>query len=176
MTANIWKRLRMGKSPLPTWLRLRCLNPIKTISFSAMAPWIWIPSQAYLARIHTTGRLGRYVSKSVSYIGKETLIKHPALETDEPDPRRLPCLHFHNYSRQHHPGIRRHCTRTWSVTATCELSYLAPDRRIGRCTLSVEALVQSVRTSAHLSLVPDTELDLQCGLCEESNIWLDGCV
>ena len=166
----------MGKSPLPTWLRLRCLNPIKTISFSAMAPWIWIPSQAYLARIHTTGRLGRYVSKSVSYIGKETLIKHPALETDEPDPRRLPCLYLHNHGCQHHPSVRRHCKRTWCVAAACELSHLASDCCVGRCTFLVETLVQSVRTSAHLSLVRDTELGLQCGLCEESNIRLDGCV
>lgn len=141
-----------------------------------MAPWIWIPSQVCPVRIHTTGRLGRYVPKSVSCRKRQILTKHPALETGKPDPRRVSCLYLHNHGCQHHPSVRRHCTRTWRVAAACELSYFAPDRCIGRCTIFVEALVQSVRTSTHLPLVPDTELGLQCGLCEVSNIRLDGCL
>lgn len=135
------------------------LDPIP--SLSAADPYNW-PTWKVCAR-------------DCILVEKET-DRASCLETDEPDPRRLPCLYLHNHGCQHHPSVRRHCKRTWCVAAACELSHLASDRCVGRCTFLVETLVQSVRTSAHLSLVRDTELGLQCGLCEESNIRLDGCV
>lgn len=81
-------------------------------------------------------------------------------ENAEPDSSCLPRINGYIHSQCDHPSILRYHPRAWRFDAAGELPHITPDCHPGRCTIVLEAAIQSFWSSPHLPLVPD----LQSGL------------
>ena len=106
--------------------------------------------------------------------GPMSSVKHANYsENDEPDSSCLPRIDGNLHGERHHPLVQRHHQGIRRLHAAGELSHITTNRCSWWRATSVEAVIQSIRTSAHFPAVFNMQSGLQCWVCQKPGLCID---